>query len=242
MRLFNTSYNVCGQGKPVVFLHGWGSNKESFNGIVNTLSQFYQCISFDFWGFGKSEKPDSAWSIDDYANAVENFLNELKIKSCYVVAHSFGGRVAIKLCTRTSCVKKLVLVDSAGLKPRQSLRTKIKIWQYKRLKKKVEQKKIGSEVLQKFGSVDYKNASPNLKEIFLKVVNQDLTNDAKLIKTETKIIYGKHDKDTPVYMAKKFHKIIKNSSLTLLDAGHFCFVDKPKQFCAECLKFWGDYV
>lgn len=237
-----TSFKICGNGKPILFLHGWGSNKECFDGVISNFSQFYKCVSIDFWGFGKSEEPKDVWGAYEYAKCVKSFLESSGIKQCYVVAHSFGGRVALCLCNMCNFVSKLILVDSAGLKPRFSIFKKLKILRYKQLKKQVLMGKKSKEVLTGFGSNDFKNAEQIMRKIFVKVVNEDLACEAKRLQVETKLIYGKHDKDTPIYMAKKFSKLIRRSSLCVLDAGHFSFIDKKDEFCTECLKFWGDYV
>lgn len=236
-----TDFLIKGEGKIVLFLHGWGSNKESFNGVVKTLCNFYKCVCLDFWGFGRSETPNFVWSVDDYAEAVLMFLNKLKIEKCYVVAHSFGGRVAIKLLEKTNKIEKLVLVDSAGIRRKLNIFEKIKIKRFKKLKNMVNLGYKNPKCLEKFGSQDYKNLSGVMKKVFVKVVNEDLTENIKKIKIPTKLIWGKNDKQTPLKMAKQFFKYIDNSSLNIIKGGHFSFVDDEVNFCKICLQFWGEY-
>ena len=93
--------------------------------------------------------------------------------------------------------------------------------------------------ISKYGSSDYKLLSTNIKKVFNEIVNQDLKDYCPLICAKTKIIFGENDKDTPIYMAKTLHKLIKNSHLCILpNAGHFSFLDSPLSVVKELSLFW----
>ena len=98
--------------------------------------------------------------------------------------------------------------------------------------------KKDKKVLDSFGSSDYKQLDDKMKAIFVKVVNEDLKEDAKQITIPTMIVWGKNDKETPVGMGKKFNKIIKNSRLVILNGGHYCHIENLEQYCDLCMKFW----
>ena len=116
-----------------LFLHGWGGSVSSFKGVARWLGIVgYYAVLVDFAGFGKTKEPREPFCVDDYAQDVERFLKEHKITKASIVAHSFGGRVAIKLAAKNSgLVDKLVLVDSAGIKPRRGIIYKYKVYKYK---------------------------------------------------------------------------------------------------------------
>ena len=116
----------------------------------------------------------------------------------------------------------LVLVDSAGLKPRRKPTYYVKITIHKLMKK------LGMKGLK--GSNDYRVLSLVMKETFKKVVSYDQSYLLKDIAVPTAIFWGKNDKDTPLYMAKKLSKNIKDSSLFLLDGGHYAYVDDFEKF------------
>ena len=85
--------------------------------------------------------------------------------------------------------------------------------------------------LKNFGSKEYKSLSEIQKQSFVKIVNEHLDDLLKYVDNKTLIIFGNKDKATPIYMAKKLNKNIKNSSLVILkDCSHFAFVDKPREF------------
>ena len=104
----------------------------------------------------------------------EKYLDNFEIDNLILVGHSFGGRVAIKytfLFENNYNDFKLCLVDSAGIKPRRGLNYYYKVYKYKFYKKFFP----SSKKLSKFGSSDYKKLSEIMKQTFLKVVNEDLS-------------------------------------------------------------------
>ena len=123
----------------------------------------------------------------------------------------------------------LVLVDSAGLKPRRKPTYYVKITIHKLMKK------LGMKGLK--GSNDYRVLSLIMKETFKKVVSYDQSYLLKDISVPTAIFWGKKDKDTPLYMAKKLSKNIKDSSLFLLDGGHYAYVDDLEKFVSILTAF-----
>ena len=226
------NYLVLGdKGKWLVFLHGWGGSVESFLGVAKTFKN-NRCLLIDFPPFGFSEEPQDVWDLKTYADMVFSLIQKLKIKKISLISHSFGGRVAILLSSTYNVnVSKLILIDSAGMKPRDFLWTKFKIVKYKFLKK------LGFKQKNK-GSQDYKSLSPIMKKTFSCIVNQYLEQFCSNINAETLIFSGDKDKTTPLYMAKRLNKLIKNSGLVVLkNAGHFSYLDNFEQFIIIVHKF-----
>ncbi len=219
--------------KVLVFLHGWGADKNSFLWTKNYFDEF-TLIYVDFPGFGKSKEPDTVWSVFDYANDLKKLLNNFEIDELILIGHSFGGRVAIKFAKEFQneyLNLKICLVDSAGIKPRRNLIYYYKIYKFKFLKKIAKSFKSIEKMLQKQGSSDYILLSHNMKEVFKKVVNEDLSFDAKQIKTKTIIVWGEKDEDTKLYMAKKLNKFISSSKLYILkNCGHYSFLERKDEF------------
>jgi len=217
----------------IVFLHGWGADKNSFLWVKNYF-QDYSLLFVDFPGFGESSIPDGNYRLVDYVDELKFLLDEFEIDELVLVGHSFGGRVAIKFCFlyQDDYQKiKLCLIDSAGIKPRRGLKYYIKVKTYKRYKKKALFSDKYKTKLEKFGSNDYKNLPAEMRRIFVNVVNEDLTSCAKFIKCKTLIIWGDHDFETPKYMARKLNKLIVKSNLCFIsNAGHFSFLDNKQEF------------
>lgn len=234
----DTNILDMGQGECVVLLHGWGGSSLSMLGLANELSSKYRVIVPDLWGFGKSQKPPKSFTIFDYADLIEKLLAQLKLSEVTLVGHSFGGRIALILASRhKEFVQSLVLIDSAGLKPKFSLIRYFRIKRYKHLKKLVQAGQKPEYVLDRFGSQDYKTLDEDLKQVFVNVVNEDLSCLLNQIEQKTLILWGRHDKDTPRYMAKTFNKNIKNSKLFWLDGGHFAYLTQQKKALKYIFEF-----
>lgn len=225
----------------ILFLHGWGADGTIWFPVMQELyGAGFTLYSIDFPGFGKSEMPPHSFSVDDYTEIVREFIQKLALKNCVVIAHSFGGRIAIKLAaTHPDAVQKLVLVDSAGVRLASKklsfkqgairvIRPLFRLWPLCLFR---------PYLYRWFASEDYL-AYPRLRETFVKVVNEDLTSLLPRITTDTLLIWGANDKDTPIQAAEIMQKNIVRSRLVVLpDAGHFSFLDDQKGFIKALKEF-----
>lgn len=203
--------------KTVIFLHGWGGGASAFLFCAERLKEEFRCVLVDFPGFGESDEPPVPWTVGDYAAEVVALADRLGATEFALVGHSFGGRVALETAAEhPERVRSLALVDSAGLKPRRKPSYFLRVAVHK------ISKRLGGRGLK--GSADYRALSPVMKGTFIKVVNYDQTPLLPRVKCPTAVFWGKGDRDTPLYMAKRFLRGIKNSSLFLLDGGHFAYL------------------
>lgn len=223
-------YKLTGKGEICLFLHGWGQNGDAFSFVQSKLNKF-KWLTIDLPPFGKSEMPKS-WTIFTYANMVISLCEHLNIKSCNVIGHSFGGRIGLVMASLTpKLVNKLILLDSAGMKPKRSLKYHFSVLKYKIFK-------LLNILQENAGSSDYRALDPECRSTFVSVVNTFLEEYCYQIKAPTLIIFGKQDEVTPLYMAKRLNKLIKNSTLEVVEhAGHFCFEDRPIKIVELLSKF-----
>ncbi len=217
---------------PIILLHGWGCDGTIFDSIIKLLPR-KSFLIVDLSPFGKSDKNIEDWNIFTYVGMLMSLCEHLHIEKCDILGHSFGGRIAIIFsAVKRSLVHSCILVDSAGMKPRRNLKIRLKILKYK------INRKLGKNV-ENFGSSDYKSLSPGMKKTFNSIVNTYLEDYAKIMAVKTLIVWGDKDEDTPLYMAKRLNKLIKNSSLRVIsDAGHFSFLDRPLEFARIVNEFW----
>ncbi|MDP4132990.1 MAG: alpha/beta hydrolase [Bacillota bacterium] len=220
-----------GEGETVLLLHGWGACKESLSPIYNYLKQNFRIVALDLPGFGKSDEPSEPWDVSDYVDFLKEFMSYTGLNNPYALGHSNGGRILIKAAAKGMPFKKLILVDSAGIKPVHKPIYYIKVYTYKAAKKVLSLPLINKtgvlEALQsKAGSQDYKNSSPIMKATMSKLLNEDLTDELKNVKAETLLIWGENDTATPLSDGQKMEKEIKGSGLVVLKgAGHFSYLD-----------------
>ena len=217
---------------PIIFLHGWGGDANSFAGLAHELSDF-PILTVDFWGSGKSDRVDAGWTLCDYVQPIVEIIKLQGLESCALVGHSFGGRVSVRLATDSSIknrIEKLVLIDAAGIKPRFSFLRWARVRHYKMLKFLANCAIIKKEKLNGYGSDDYKKLNSDERRVFSKIVNENLAKTMKSIEIPTLLIWGEKDRDTPLYMAKKINTCIQGSGLIILDgASHYSYVEKQRE-------------
>lgn len=105
-------YEVLGQGDPVLFLHGWMGSWRYWLPTMEAVSAYFRTYSFDFWGFGDSDKQAEAHTIEEYVEQVLRFLDGMGIVRTRLVGHSMGGMVALK--TAIEHPDRIVRVATAG--------------------------------------------------------------------------------------------------------------------------------
>jgi len=232
-----------GQGTPLLILHGWGSGKEPWILVQDGLAKRFRVAMFDFPGFGKSDSLPSAWQVQDFVEFFLEFLKQIGInENFYLAGQSFGGRVAIKFAAQhPEMIKKLFLIDAAGIKHKRTLSRLVLHFVSKIIKKfswipgyKLLQKAFYRFVLRK---TDYINAIGFKKDTFIKVVKEDLTPLLEKIKVPTCIIWGEKDKTTPIKDAYLMHEKILGSQLKFIPCGHMPYREIPALLVETILEF-----
>ena len=230
----NVNYVDVGEAEnTVLLLHGWGSNIVLFDSLISALKDKYRVIALDMPGFGGTDEPSFAMNVDDYTDFVAEFIEKLNLKKLSLIGHSFGGRVIIKMANRklNFDLDKIVLIDAAGIRPKKSLAIQIKVKSFKIARFIFENTALGkmypnfiNNMRKKSGSADYNMASVRMREILVKVVNEDLSNLLSNIKNKTLLIWGDKDDATPISDAHLMNKLIADSRLVVVEnTGHYSF-------------------
>lgn len=225
--------------RTLLFLHGWQSEALHFHNVLRECQSF---VAIDLPGFGKSERPKGIWSVGDYANFLKAFLEKLSLQSPILAGHSFGGSIIIKYMAHGGEARKIILIDSSGIRKKG-----IKMFGYKVVAKTFNlilslpglsliKQRARRRFYKAIDSEDYIQAG-EMVGIYKKVIREDLQADMPKIKTDTVLIWGSGDTATPISQAKTMHKLIPDSQLHIIErAGHFPFIDQPEQFKQIFLK------
>ena len=235
------------EGHPIILMHGGGCNHTTLASIQKIVEPHMHVYNIDFPGFGQSPEPDAVWGVEDYTRLIEKMIQQLDIHQPTLLGHSFGGRVSILLSSRNQ-VNKVILVDAAGVKPSHSFKWYLKVYSYKLAKKlypliygKEGARQRIDEARKKRGSSDYNNATPRMRAILSKCVNEDLCSAMPHIKAPTLLIWGDNDTATPLKDAKKIEKLIPDAGLVSFPGcGHYSFLDNPHGFKAVLQSFLKD--
>lgn len=229
----------------IVLMHGWGCTHETLATVERTAREAgYRVVAVDFPGFGASEEPSEVWGVEQYTRQIEELIDSLGLEAPTLLGHSFGGRVGILYASRRP-VGKLILVDAAGIKPHRSLSYYVKVYSFKAMKR-LMYLRYGREEAErrldarraKAGSSDYAAASPMMRRILSKVVNEDLTSRLPLIKAPTLLLWGDADTATPIADARKMERLIPDAGLVSWPgAGHYSFLDAHLPFRSVLTSF-----
>ncbi|OGF22782.1 hypothetical protein A2Y83_03945 [Candidatus Falkowbacteria bacterium RBG_13_39_14] len=152
----NINYKIFGSpGKPIfLILHGWGGSSDSWVKVAERLARDHAVYALDFPFFGKSDDLREPWRGDNYVEMAEEFArkilpqvgalpkgsftppsaelcrgvvqDDMRIDTMAIIAHSFGGRVAIKLAAKNpEWISEIFLCDAAGIKHPPTIRQKL---------------------------------------------------------------------------------------------------------------------
>lgn len=242
----NIHYERFGNGKTLLFLHGWGTSGDSFAPLYDALKSQFEIVYLDFPGFGQSDEPQRPYDLSDYTAMTKAFIEALNLKDPVLIGHSFGGRVSVKIASDTP-ISNIVLINSAGIKPKRSTAYYFKVYGYKLLKNFAklpifswilnEPLKAYSEI---YSSDDYKRATPMMKQILSKVVNEDLTPLLPQIKASSLLIWGDLDTSTPLEDAKTMADLIPDSGLVVYEnTGHFAYLEHSEKTALVIKTFLG---
>lgn len=236
--------------KRILILHGWGCNGAMFAPISTELSKDADVTVIDFPGHGQSDEPPEPWGVPQYAEMTKALITQLGIAPVEIIAHSFGGRIAIYLASQyPQLVDKLVITGGAGIRRPVSEKQRKTTQRFKRynaalnsLKKlgifKPAIEKMQTKLRNRYGSPDYNRLDEVMRKSFVQIINLDLLPMLKNIKASTLLIWGSNDTETPLWMGQEMEKAIPDAGLVLFGGGsHFAFLEQWQRFYLICKAF-----
>ncbi len=241
------NYKIAGEGPAILVLHGWGGSSDSWRKVQQILSQSgYKVVVPDFPGFGKSVTPKDPWGVKEYNDFVLKFVEQLGLNDFILIGHSFGGQIAVRFTiSHPEKVKKLILCDSAAIRAKPGLRTRIFIT-LARLGNAVftprhmaRFKDAARNIFYIFvRNGDYKKANGTMKETMKNVLKEDLSAELSGILAPTLIVWGDKDKMVPLKYGRIFKDQIKGAELEVIrGAGHSPHLETPVELAGIILKF-----
>lgn len=238
----NNDYIKFGNGsKKVLLLHGWGFNTQnSWQKFIN-LNKDNGEFTFYFYKFPGLDGIDIG-EIDSTISFANYFLNKIKLSKLnfdYILAHSFGCKVATILCTEFNLKpKKMVFLGAAGLKYKLTKIESLKTF----LSSKLSFLKKIKFLRGLLSSNDYKKVQgTRLAKVFKNIIKEDLTENFKKINISTLLIYGTRDTYTPLYMGRGINNLIKNSKLRIIKgANHGLHIHYPEMINNLAQEFYSN--
>jgi pimeloyl-ACP methyl ester carboxylesterase len=248
-------YQVIGEGRPVVLLHGFGEDSNIWKSQVDFLKSYCKLVIPDLPGSGKStllEKEDA--TIDNYAECSRQLLLHEQIPQATVLGHSMGGYITLALAEKfPGILTAFGLIHSTAFADTEE-------------KKNTRRK--GIELINQYGSYAFlKNAIPNLFsdnfkkqrkaavdalieagasftaaaliQYYVAMINRpDRTNTLKNTRTPVLFVIGKEDNAIPVADLRKQIILPYRSQIHILDqVGHMSMLEATEKLNQSMLDF-----
>ncbi|MFJ5763072.1 alpha/beta fold hydrolase [Neobacillus sp. NPDC093182] len=247
-------YEIEGNGKPIIILHGMGNNSQSWKKQLAGLSDSYTVIAWDAPGYGKSSDPkEELTEFWQFADVLKGFIEALNYKSVTLLGHSMGSAIALDFCYRfPEMVDSLIISDAtrgaAALSVEENQKklaarlNNINTLDPKEIAAKrvkellspnpdLEVKKEAERIMSQVRPMGYRSVAYSLFHL-------DQMNMLSSIMTRTLVICGELDKVTPVSESEIFHSHLKNSVFEIIPGtGHLCYQEDPNNFNRIVLDF-----
>lgn len=249
------SYDDIGVGKtPILFLHGFPFNKSMWENQVDFLKDSYRILTLDIRSFGQSLDNHIEVSIELFSNDLIQFMNALELKKVIICGLSMGGFIAL------NAVKKHPKRFSALILCDTQCAVDTKEQKAKRIEtiKEIELNGISNFTSNFLEAVFHEETFATKIGLVAKIESDILANTPAIIvsglkalasraetcssinkiEIPTLIICGREDQVTPLSQSEFMHRIIKNSTLKIIEnAGHLSNLEQPEAFNTELLEF-----
>ena len=228
-----------GEARPIVFLHGVGSDKSVWQPQLDHFGKSRRAIAFDYPGYGDSDPAPEGTTRDDYAEAIHSAMHALNIDRAHICGLSLGGVVAIALCQAVpNHCASLILADTFAVHPDGEAIHQRGIAGSSDLHAMAEARvdlliaqpadpAVRREVVETMSRIDPAAYRIGAKAVWL----ADQRERAAAIGVPALVICGTEDKVTPPALSEELAALIPNARLQLISgAGHLGNVEKPAEF------------
>lgn len=108
-------YEIKGEGIPLVMIAGFTCDSTLWQAVSEDLARSFQLVMFDNRGAGKSESPDSSYTIETMAADTLALIEALGLKNPHLLGHSMGGAIIqIAAAQHGHNIGKVVIANSAA--------------------------------------------------------------------------------------------------------------------------------
>ncbi len=240
-----------GADRPVLVLaNSIATSLHMWDGQVQTLSEAYRVLRYDFRGHGKSDTPAGAYSVDRLGRDVIELLDSLEIKQAHFCGLSMGGWVGQWLAVHApDRIGRLILSNTAAyLGPPSNFDAQIRaVLAVKDMADTADQFMRNwfpasmlagpNEIVDTFRAMVLATPPLGLAGCFAALRDCDLRRTIALIKAPTLVIGGIDDKVTLASHSEEIAATIPGAKLVLLPGVHMLNVERPAEFLDAVTRF-----
>jgi pimeloyl-ACP methyl ester carboxylesterase len=253
----------CGSGDPILFIHGMPTSGRLWSAVTDQLRERYTCFTIDLPGLGKSPQeqygPDYLHHLADQIDALRI---ENKITKWHIVGHDAGSVVTVHYAhyfqQHVNCMALLSPALFPELQPYyllEALRRPIfgellapfirsvfwRIAMHRALAGSEHSEEIFKDFYAPFSGI-----TGSWK--FMQVLRWGKPADILALVPEflphllipTLIFHGAQDPAIPLDFARRATSLIPNSTMTIMDSGHFIPLNQPKSVAVSLAAFFQD--
>ncbi|MGI9622171.1 MAG: alpha/beta fold hydrolase [Acidimicrobiales bacterium] len=239
------SWREAGNGDVVLFLHGLGGTRDSWEPQLCGLSRRWRCVAWDMPGYGAS-RPLTALSFVSIADAVVELLDQLGVERAHLCGLSFGGQQALHVAlNHPQRVASMVLADTSAAFGADG--TDAAEWKRERLAPldagttpaemahgviaAIAAPGFGGEQLRRTVDSFGRISASGLRAAVECLPSHDVVDRLSEIVAPTLVVVGELDHETPVEYSTVLAEGLANSRLEILEGiGHLTPAEAPDRF------------
>jgi pimeloyl-ACP methyl ester carboxylesterase len=243
-------YEVVGRrGQPIIFLHSWLGSWRYWLPTMEHVADRYRTYALDFWGFGESDRHDSAFTVSEYVDMLYGFMDQLGLSKVNLAGHGLGGMVAIRAASeQPERFLKIMVVNTpiqgaqvqSVAKPGALLRllgrsTPTNVWARLIRQLNVDYPQILAEIIE-----DTESLSENLvQRVLASIIETDLRPDLARLELPLLAVYGEKDGIVDASHASYLQEDHGHLQQVLKfpRSNHLPFLDQPNVFSRMLLDF-----
>lgn len=248
------AYLEGGQGEPLMLLHGFGGNKDTFTRVSRFLVKRYRVIIPDIIGFGESAHPSQAdYSPPAQVERLRELSQALNLKNLHLGGNSMGGQIALLYAALYPTeVNSLWLLSPAVARSsfksdvlkvitesgRNSLIARnVKEFQEVMALGMSKPPFIPKPMLEVLAQERIQNAALE-ERIFQKIIDHSVEDQIRGMETPTLIVFGNQDRIISIETADVLSKLLPNSKVVVVqNAGHVPMFEQPRQCANDYVSF-----
>ena len=247
------AYLEGGRGEPLMLLHGFGGNKDTFTRVSRFLVKRYRVIIPDIIGFGESAHPSQAdYSPPAQVERLRDLSQALNLKNLHLGGNSMGGQIALlyaalypkevstlwllNAAVARSSFKSDVLKGTAS-GHNSLIARNVKEFQEVMALGMSKPPFIPTPMLEVLAQERIQNAALE-ERIFQKIINHSVEDQIRGMETPTLIVFGNQDRIISIETANVLRKLLPDSKVVIVqNAGHVPMFEQPRECANDYVSF-----
>ncbi len=241
-------YFECGEGEPLILIHGLGDCIEGWTFQYDELSKHFRVIALDLRGFGMSDVPETI-SVEDFVVDVKNLMDHLGLDRANLLGLSMGGVVCMEFYRQyPERVKSLILANTLHKLPEEAKPM------FEQRLKLLESSPDMSQIAEFIAEMSIHQDRDDLKEMVRTIIRKNnkefytmvtaelgkINYESILpkIKVPTLVITAEYDVTTPPTLGREIARLIPNSKLVeIKNSAHLAKLENPEEFNSYIVEF-----